>query len=98
MANNLLSLKNQVETQRARKESDLYGKIKYDEPSKLIDMPDYSAICRLHNYKYDYEKGEAYGYDNALGTNILMTLKKQVNKHDVAFLSNLFKCLGESDN
>lgn len=87
-----------VETQRARKESDLYGKIKYDEPSKLLDMPDYSVACKLHNYNYDYEKEEAYGYDNALGTNVLMTLKKQVDKYDVAFLSNLFKCLGESEN
>ena len=56
----------------------------------------------IENHKkmwtYIKEQEEAYGYDNALGTNILMTLKKQVNKHDVAFLSNLFKCLGESDN
>ena len=84
-----------TEKQYNRQESDLYNKIIYGDLSVLVDMPDYSKRCPLKNYLLDYGTGEKYGYDNAMGTKVLLALKKQATKHDVAFLSSVLRSLGE---
>lgn len=79
----------------SRKESDLFNKIMYGNKSALIDMPDYSKRCPLRNFLVDYNTGEKYNYDNAMNTKVLLALKKQATKHDVAFLSSVLRSLGE---
>jgi len=83
------------EVQDARQESDLFNKIQYDNAIKLLDMPDYSAMCHLRNYLTDLNTEEKYNYDNAMNTKVLLALKKQATKHDVAFLSSVLRSLGE---
>ena len=84
-----------VEEQEARKESDLYGKVIYGNPLQLVNMPDYGDMCHLKNYVQNVENGQKVNYYNAKGNNIFLTLKKQVTKYDVAFLSNIMSSLGE---
>jgi hypothetical protein len=87
-----------LDVQRNRTVADLYDTIQYGEPSMLLDMPDYSLACPLKNYITDLNTGEKINYDNGLGTSMIIALKKQANKHDVAFLSSVMRSLGELDD
>ena len=73
----------------------MYGKVIYGNPLQLANMPDYSNMCHLKNYLVNPNTGEKTSYDNALGNRVLMTLKKQCDKHDIAFISNVIGSLGE---
>ncbi len=83
------------EVQDERSESDLYNKIMYGEISNMIDLPDYARRCNLRNYLIDMDTNEKYNYTTAIVVNLLLTLKKQATRHDIAFLSSMLRSLGE---
>lgn len=75
-----------------------YGKIIVPQPVTVLnDMPDNDYIG-LKNYNTYYDNEEKVQYDNALGISSIMTLKKQVNKHELAFLTNTFSTMGNALN
>jgi hypothetical protein len=78
------------------KESDLYGKLIIEGKDALVGMPDHSSDCNLKNYLYNSVTEEKYYYYNALNTLVLMQIKKQATRYDVAFLNGLLNCLGET--
>lgn len=74
----------------------LYGKvITIGSSNSLVNKPDFSCIP-LKNYQIDYITGEKYGYDNALNTTEIMSIKKQLTVGEVAFLNNVFSKLEEN--
>ena len=84
------------EVSEERKESDLYNKVIYDNnTSALSGMSDYSRRCSLRNYLVDFDTKEKYNYDNSTGTKVLMAVKKQATRNDIAFLSSILRSLGE---
>lgn len=74
----------------------LYGKlITVGTSDSIKNKPDFSNIP-LKNYLVDYIKKEKYGYDNALGTTEIMTVKKQLSEGEVALITNVFSKLEEN--
>lgn len=85
-----------LEEQAERKESDLYGKCTYGNAINILNMPDYSNLCPLKNYLINSTSHEKTSYYNALGNKVLLSLKKEATKYDVAYLSSIVRSMGEN--
>lgn len=71
--------------------SRLYGKLIVNSNKNILsNMPDYSYLP-LRNHLINYDSNQSYNYENALGITELLTIKKQVNKYELAFLNNILK-------
>lgn len=76
----------------------LYGKmIIPNSTDVLYKMPNNSYIP-VKNYLTNFNTGEIDRYENATGITEIMSLKRQVNKHELAFLTNTFTTLGEIED
>lgn len=78
--------------------SRLYGKVIINNPvSVLEDMPDNSYIP-IKNYTKKYVTDEISNYENGIGVTNIITLKKQANRHELAFLCNSLITMGETED
>lgn len=66
----------------------LYNKVIYEgDISELIELPDNSYIP-IKNYNVNYNNNEKTDYHNSLGIKSIVSLKKQVDKYELALLVN----------
>jgi hypothetical protein len=76
-------------------QSQMYGRIITSDKSTLSDMPDNSYVP-IKNYIMNYQTSQVEKYDNATGITNIITLKKQANKHELAFLCNSLITMNET--
>lgn len=77
--------------------SRLYGKLIINNPVNVLeDMPDNSYIP-MKNYVMNFLTNEVEKYESGAGITNIITLKKQANKHELAFLCNSLITMGETE-